>query len=401
MKIAYFINQYPKISHSFIRREIIALELLGFEVQRIALRGWNESLPDPEDAAEQRRTSYVLRYGLLGLIAPTLVTLVRSPIRLLSAVLLAIKLSRSTDHRLLHHLVCIAEASCTVTLVKRYGAVHLHAHFGTNSAEVAMFANVLGRVPYSFTVHGPDEFLRPMALDEKIHRCRFAVTISSFGRSQLYLRSPHAAWPKIHVVHCGLERSFYDGFSSPLPISPRFVCVGRLCEAKGQLLLIEAAARMAAKGMIFELVLVGDGALRIDIERLVKRFGLVDKVRISGWLSSAGVRKEILAARALVLPTFAEGLPVVIMEAMALRRPVLTTYVAGIPELVRPGADGWLFPAGCVDALTHALEECLATPDEDLQRMGEAGHHRIIERHSIESETRKLENLFRTAAFSP
>jgi len=401
LKIAYFINQYPKVSHSFIRREIVELELLGFNVQRIALRGWNESLPDPEDSVEQRRTRYLLRYGLFGLLAPTLVSLLRSPIRFFSAVGLAIKLSRSTDHRLLHHMVCIAEAARTVTWVNRYGAVHLHAHFGTNSAEVAMFVYVLGRVPYSFTVHGPDEFMRPMALDEKILRSRFAVAISSFGRSQLYVRSPYAAWSKIHVVHCGLERSFYAGVSPRLPKSPRFVCVGRLCEAKGQLLLIEAAARMADKGMIFELVLVGDGALRVDIENLVRRFGLGDKVRITGWLSSADVRKEILAARALVLPSFAEGLPVVIMEAMALRRPVLTTYVAGIPELVRAGKDGWLFPAGCVDTLTHAMEECLATPDVDLQRMGESGHRRAIERHSIEIETRKLANLFRTANFSP
>ena len=399
MKIAYFITQYPKVSHSFIRREILALELSGFEVQRIALRGWNESLPDPEDRAEQRRTSYVLRYGLLGLLAPTLVTMLRSPVRFFFAVGLAIKLSKDTDHRLLYHLVCIAEASCTMTWVKRYGAVHLHAHFGTNSAEVAMFASVLGRVPYSFTVHGPDEFFRPMALDEKIHRCRFAVAISSFGRSQLYLRSRHADWPKIHVVHCGLESSFYAEVSPP-PFTPRLICVGRLCEAKGQLLLIEAAARIAAKGVPFELVLAGDGALRADIERLVRRFGLGDRVRITGWLSSVDVRKEILAARALVLPSFAEGLPVVIMEAMALRRPVLATYVAGIPELVRPGKDGWLFPAGCVDALTSALEECLATADEVLARMGEAGHRRVIERHSIEIETNKLSGLLRTELFS-
>ena len=399
MKIAYFINQYPKVSHSFIRREIVALELLGFEVLRIALRGWNESLPDPEDGIEQRRTSYVLRYGLFGLLVPTLVILLRSPIRFFSAVALAIKLSRNTDHRLFHHLVCISEASCTIRWVKRYGAVHLHAHFGTNSAEVAMFVCVLGRVPYSFTVHGPDEFLGPMALDEKIHRCRFAVAISSFGRSQLYLRSRNPDWPKIHVVHCGLEHSFYSGVSPP-PITPRLVCVGRLCEAKGQLLLIEAAARMAANGVAFELVLAGDGALRADIERLVRRFGLGDKVRITGWLSSTDVRKEILAARALVLPSFAEGLPVVIMEAMALRRPVLATYVAGIPELVRPGKDGWLFPAGCVDALTSALEECLATAGEVLARMGEAGHRRVIERHSIEIETNKLSGLLRTELFS-
>ena len=132
----------------------------------------------------------------------------------------------------------------------------------------------------------------------------------------------------------------------PLPAAPRLVCVGRLSEQKGQLLLLEAARILAAQSVAFEIVLAGDGELREEIEALIAQHGLEAQVRITGWISSAQVREEILAARALVLPSFAEGLPVVIMEAMALRRPVLTTYVAGIPELVLQGENGWLFPAG-------------------------------------------------------
>lgn len=258
-----------------------------------------------------------------------------------------------------------------------------------------MLANALGGPPFSFTVHGPDEFQRPMGLDEKIHRSNFVVAISSYGRSQLYLRSRYRDWSKIKVVHCGLERSFYDVADARSVEATRFVCVGRLTEAKGQLLLIEAFGRLAAKGMKIELVLAGDGPMRGELERQIAEHGLGSLVRITGWISGSQVRDEILAARALVLPSFAEGLPVVIMEAMALRRPVLTTYVAGIPELVRPGENGWLFPAGSVDELVKAIEDCLSTPLEQLQKMGDAGHGRVVERHSIDTEAKKLAELLR------
>jgi colanic acid/amylovoran biosynthesis glycosyltransferase len=121
------------------------------------------------------------------------------------------------------------------------------------------------------------------------------------------------------------------------------------------------------------------------------------QVRITGWISGEQVRKEILAARALVLPSFAEGLPVVIMEAMALRRPVLTTYIAGIPELVRSGENGWLFPAGSVEAMEQAIRECLAMPVEALQKMGDAGFERVTRRHNVDLEASKLAALFRAA----
>jgi len=128
---------------------------------------------------------------------------------------------------------------------------------------------------------------------------------------------------------------------------------------------------------------------------LVREHGLQDRVRITGWISSSQVREEILAARAMVLPSFAEGLPVVIMEALALRRPVITTYIAGIPELVRAGENGWLIPAGSASALTAAIEDCLSRAPGEIKTMGEAGRHRVIERHSIDNEARKLATYIR------
>ncbi len=398
MKIAYFVNHYPKVSHSFIRREILALERQGFEIERIALRGWDGELPDADDQAERDRTRYVLRGGLSGLMLPTLRALLAAPARFFAAVVLAVRMARCSRRGILYHLVYVAEACRVVQWARAFGASRLHAHFGTNSADVAMLARVLGGPPYSFTVHGPDEFSRPMGLADKVHRANFVVAISSFTRSQLYLRSLHVDWNRIGVAHCGLERSFYEGQPTQPANSTRFVCVGRICAEKGHLLLIEAAARLKAKLIPFELVLAGDGPMRDTVEELIQRHGLSGHVRITGWIGSDTVRDEILGARALVLPSFAEGLPVVLMEAMALRRPVLTTYIAGIPELVLPGECGWLFPAGSLDALAAAMEDCLAKSMVEMGRMGDAAFARVVERHSIDRECAKLAALFRAPA---
>lgn len=399
-KIAYFINQYPKVSHSFIRREILALERQGFDILRIALRGWDGELVDAEDQQERARTRYVLQEGFPVLLLAVLRTLLTAPGRFFSAFALALRMGRGADRPLPYHLVYLAEACRMLPWLKSFGATHVHAHFGTNSAEVVMLIRALGGPPYSFTAHGPDEFDKPqfLGIGEKIRRSAFVVAISSYGRSQLFRWVEHAHWPKIRVVHCGLEPSFHDVAPVPPPAAARLVCVGRLCEQKGQLLLVEAAARLAGKGIRLELVLAGDGEMRSEVEALIAKHGLGKQVRITGWISSERVREEILAARGLVLPSFAEGLPVVIMEAMALRRPVLTTYVAGIPELVIPGENGWLFPAGDVDALAAAMEDFLSRSADELRVMGEAAHARVLERHSIDIEAAKLAGLFRQAA---
>lgn len=400
MRIAYLVNQYPKVSHSFIRREILALERQGFEVLRVALRGWREPLVDAEDQAERARTRYVLQPGVGALLWALLRCFLVAPGRFLAAARLALALGRRADRPWPLHLVYLAEACRMLPWLRSFGAQHVHAHFGTNSAEVALLAHRLGGPAYSFTVHGPEEFDKPqfLHLGEKVRHAAFVVSISSYGRSQLFRWAGHEHWPKVRQVHCGVEPGFHAGATVAPPVTPRLVCVGRLCEQKGQLLLVEAAHRLAQEGLAFELVLAGDGEMRAEVEARVAALGLAHCVRITGWVSSEQVRAEILAARALVLPSFAEGLPVVLIEAMSLRRPVLSTYVAGIPELVRPGENGWLFEAGSVEALVQALRDCLATPLQTLERMGEAARLRALARHDIDTEARKLGQLFRQAA---
>jgi hypothetical protein len=216
-RIAYFVNQYPKVSHSFIRRELLALERQGFEVQRIALRGWDAEIADREDALEQQRTRYVLRDGFAALVPAVWRTLLRAPRSFLAALALAVRVGWRGARSLPYHLVYLAEACRTLEWLRAAGIDHVHAHFGTNSAEVVMLARALGGPPYSFTVHGPDEFDSPQLLfiAEKVRRSAFTVVISSFGRGQLWRWLEHAQWPKVKVIHCGLEPAFHE--VAPVP----------------------------------------------------------------------------------------------------------------------------------------------------------------------------------------
>jgi colanic acid/amylovoran biosynthesis glycosyltransferase len=397
LKIAYLINQYPKISHAFIRREILALERQGIDIQRIALRGWNTEILDSEDKIERERTQYVLKGGIAALLGGMVRVVAGAPMKFFSGLSLALQNARRADRPLRFHIACLAEACIVLLWIRASGATHLHAHFGTNAAEVAMLVRALGGPPYSFTVHGPEEFDKPefLHIKEKVRDAAFVVAITDFAASQLYRWIEYIHWPKIKVVHCGLEPAFHQNAPPTVGIERRrFVSLGRLSAQKGQLLMVEAANALIRMGVDFELVIVGDGELRAEIEALIAKYSLQDRVRLLGSVSTDTLRSEILKARAMVLPTFAEGLPMVIMEAMALRRPVLSTYVAGIPELVVPGKSGWLFPAGSLDALVTAVQDCLAQSDEDMRAMGEFAHFRALERHSIDTEARKLVVLF-------
>lgn len=397
MNISYLINQYPKVSHSFIRREILALERQGFAVQRIAQRGWGDALVDAQDKSEREKTQYIVQQGAVSLFLATMHCLFISPARFFSALKLALSVARKSDKALLLHLIYLAEACKMQTWIKAAQSQHLHAHFGTNSAEIAMLAAHLAGIPYSFTVHGPEEFDKPQALhlNTKIKHAKFVVAISSFGRSQLYRWANFGDWQKIKVVHCGLEKAFYEMPAKPIPSRLSMVCVGRICEQKGQLLLIEAAKKLRDSGKDFNLVLAGDGEMRAEVEALIAQYGLEKNISITGWISSDAVRQHILDAQILVLPSFAEGLPVVIMEAMSLRRPVISTYVAGIPELILPGENGWLCAAGDVNALAETMKQALATPPKTLQKMGDAAFARVVQRHDIDTEAAILGTHFK------
>jgi colanic acid/amylovoran biosynthesis glycosyltransferase len=396
--IAYLTSQYARAGDTFIRGEVEQLRRLGHAVHTFSVRK-----PGPEEVVsdairrEREQTAYLLEAGAVRLVLAGLRRAIKAPRRFVAAVRTAIRVVPvGIPGRWVRRVSYLLEAAHLADCLEARGVAHLHNHIGENSAVVAMLAALFADIPYSLTIHGPNEFDRPtlLALDEKIGRAAFVVAISEFTRSQLFRWCAREHWPRIRVVRCGLDESFLSREVAPIPARPRLVSVGRLAEQKGHLLLIDAAARLRGRGLEFELVLVGDGPLREEIEGLIDRLDLRGHVRITGYLGTAEVRRELEAARAMVLPSFAEGLPVVLMEALALGRPVVSTFVAGIPELVRDGVHGWLVPAGDVETLATAIRELLTAPPERLDAMGKAGAARVAERHDIRREAEKLAELF-------
>lgn len=397
MRIGYLVNQYPKVSHSFIRREIAGIENCDIEVSRFSIRSCEGELVDARDLSELAHTCILFNLPFQTLLLMFLWGVLRNPLGSLKTLGTALKLGGRSDSGRLKHLIYFFEACILFRWCHQQELDHLHAHFGTNSTSVALLCKSLGGPTYSFTVHGPEEFDRApgLYLDEKINRASFVVAISSFGRSQLYRLCEYKQWPKIRLVHCGIDDLFLEQLPKPLPPSNQLVCVGRLCPQKGQLLLVDAVRQARDQGFDLHLSFVGDGPLRSRLEEHIAVNRLQDVISITGWVDAEQVRREIENSLALVLPSFAEGLPVVLMESLCLGRPVISTYVAGIPELVRPGENGWLIPAGTVSALTDSLIALLRTSPDQLQSMGLAGREAAIAQHSIHRETRLLAALFK------
>lgn len=261
MKIGYILNTYPSPSHSFIRREIRALERRGLVIHRFAMRSHAGELPDPADREEASATEYVLASGVLALLRALFVVGLAHPARVYAALALAIRAGRRSDTGVLRHLAYFLEAAYVTRRASELQLDRLHAHFGTNPATVAMLAQMMGAPPYSFTVHGPEEFDRPAAisLGQKAERADFVVAISSFGRSQISRWVPHRIWPSLHVVHCGIEPLT---FAEPPPLPAErplaLVNIGRFSEQKGQLLLLDAMAEVVRRGVDVRLVMIGD-----------------------------------------------------------------------------------------------------------------------------------------------
>ncbi|MFZ4640067.1 MAG: glycosyltransferase [Nodosilinea sp.] len=395
MKLAYLMNQHPYASCTFIRREILELEAQGVGVSRFSIRYPELTISDQADQQELTKTRFILTGGMASLGLGLLKTLITRPRRWLRTLGLTLSLARRSDRGLGVNLAYLAEACVLLPWLQEAGITHVHCHFATNATAVAMLCHSLGGPAYSFTVHGPHEFDQPeaIALGEKIGRAAFVVAISSFTKSQLLRWCSYQHWSKIHIIHCGVDQLFLAQPPTPLPATPMFVCVGRISEQKGHLILLEAVSLLAAQEKAFKVVLVGDGPLRSEIEALIAQLKLHDYIEITGWATNAQVQEYILKAQVMVVPSFAEGLPVVVMESLALGRPVLGTYIAGMAELVEPGVCGWLVPAGSAEKLAEAMARVIHTPLETLTQMGQTGAQRVAQDHSAAIEAGKLKQL--------
>jgi glycosyltransferase involved in cell wall biosynthesis len=315
---------------------------------------------------------------------------------------MTLKMSRASERGVLKHFAYLIEAAAILPILDQNGVEHLHVHFGTNAAAVARLIRRLGGPAYSMTVHGPVEFDAPIgfSLKEKAAEAKFVVAISDFCFAQLCRWVPPDQWSKIHIVHCSAGDAYFE---SDMPIddsSRMLLSIGRLDAQKGQVLLLDAIKIAVDQGVDVQLTLVGDGELRPLIEQRINSYGLSRHVNITGWLDESNIRNLLQQARALVQPSFAEGLPVVIMEAFAMARPVISTHVAAIPELVRHHVNGWLVPAGNLDELVAAIKDVMTLPADRLNAMGQAGRDRAIARHNTKEQVTLLESLIDSSVTS-
>lgn len=387
VNIGYFLNSYPVPSATFIRREIEALEARGQVVFRFAARSFKDALVDERDLVEAAKTTYLLEGSRLNLLKSFACELIGNPRGVGRALVTSMKLFKHGKPGVVRNAAYLMQAAELRRRARRANIDHFHAHYGTNATTVVMLSHLMGGPRYSFTAHGPDEFVLETAANFglKLQNAAFVVAISDYCRNLLAQRCLSALdQDKITIARCGLK---LDEFQPCAPVEPSnhtLVCVGRLCPQKGQIHIPAAVAALEAEFPNLRVVLVGDGESRVEIEAEAERHGLgaSQKIVFMGWAANAQVRRLICESRALLLPSYHEGLPIVLMEALALSRPVITTKITAIPELVDANC-GWLVSPGNHEELVAAMRSALLATPEELRRMGHAGQQRVAQSHDI------------------
>ena len=396
--IAYLSSRYPTLSMTFVLNEVLVLRALGFCIETASINPPDRPLEKltSEERGEAARTYCVKRHGLSGAAAAHAKTLLGNFAGYCRGGLLAFRLAGLDLSRLFLNLAYFTEALMVGQWMRRNRQTHLHVHLASQAASVGLFTQRVFCVGYSFTVHGPDEFYdaRGQYLARKIAAADFIVCISSYTRSQLMNLSPYKHWGKMVVARLGVDAMLFSTLPKPTPQEAfEILCVGRLTPAKGQHLLIDAIERLTQQGRRMRLRLVGNGpdydSLRAHADRLTHPESIV----FEGAVNQDRIRSVYAMADAFCLPSFAEGLPVVLMEAMSMQIPCVTTNIAGIPELIRNGIDGLLVPASDLDALVDALVTLM--DDEELRnRIAKSGRTRILEHYQLARNVQKLAAIF-------
>ncbi len=395
-KIAYLVSEYPAVSHTFIFREIRSLRKrkLGIVPFSVNAPRFLSRMTEAEKA-EAKRTRVLKQTGWAGCAAALCSVFLRSPLGFLGMALKTLSFCFRGPKAPLKAIGYLGEAVILIHLLKKEGITHIHEHFANPTALVALLAKVYGGFTYSLSVHGPDVFYRvdTALLGEKVREALFVRCIGRYCRSQLWRMVPHHMWGNFHIVSCGVDTGVYTPAPRKQNGVPKILCVGRLTPAKGQHLLLEACALIKRSGRPFHLTLVGDGEDRKSLENLAAALGLSPMVTFAGALGQDEVMGHYREADLFVLPSFAEGIPVVLMEAMALGIPVVATRITGIPELIEDGRDGLLATPGSLGELADRLH--LLLEDKELGvELGRAAVNKVRERYDGEKNDAKLAELF-------
>ncbi|MGE5469632.1 MAG: glycosyltransferase family 4 protein [Bacteroidota bacterium] len=395
MRLAYFTNTYPRATDTFIQREVTGLRQQGFEVLTFSVRksGTDHDV-GPEVRAEKQNTFYILPVNPLHLLFLNLAAIVSRPARYLGALRLALSTARPGWSGLIYQMFYFQEAVILARAMRRQNIEHLHNHFGDASGTVAMLASALAGIGYSITIHGPHIFFDPgnWALREKTQYSRFIVCISHYCKSQMMLFSDQSAWNRFHVVHCGVDPDRFH-YVAVKPIARKLLYIGRLAVEKGLPVLFESLRLLHEQGYDWELTLVGDGNERPLLETMVRQMGIAERVVFAGYANQEEIRDHLLQHDIFILPSFAEGVPVSLMEALACGIPVIATYVGGVTELVETGETGLMVSPSDPIALRDAIAKYLENY-ELRAKVSRNGRQQVVANFNLQSELRKLAGLF-------
>jgi len=399
VRIGYFTHLYPRATDTFIQREIAALRARGVEVRTFAVRRPGvEHDVGAEVLAEKSKTYYLLPAGIWRLVAGNISVFFKHPRRFLAALALALRTRRPGLRGLALQLAYLQEAILLSIALRREQILHVHNHLGDNSGTVTLLASRLTGIGYSITIHGPHIFFDPThwALREKVHYARFIVCISHYCRSQMMLFSDPADWGRLKIVHCGVDSQRFR-YQDVRPQVRRLLFTGRLAIEKGVAVLLESLRDLRARGYQLELTLLGDGSDRQRLQELARRLGIHEHVVFAGYASQRQLSEHLERSDLFVLPSFAEGVPVSLMEAMACGVPVLSTCVGGIAELVEPEQTGLLVPPADCAALANAVARYC--DDQELrQRISRQARQTVVVRFNLDTEVDKLTQLFSSSA---
>ncbi len=400
-RIAYLLSRYPAVSHTFLLEEVLGLRLRGIHIETASINPPDRTFEDlPLREAEEAKKTHYVQGGSRLRAAWTLIWIaLRQPAVVHRGVKMILSIRDLTLRHRLYWFFYLAEALLVGHWMRKRGLKHLHVHFGGPVASVGLLASAAFKLPFSLTIHGPEELLDTSSnhLREKVEQASFIFCISDFCRSQLYLLMTQEHWRKCHVLRLGanpatLSKTHHCKIRDGAPL--QVVCIGRLVAAKGHRTLLQALLLLRDRAITMQLTLIGGGPEMRSLQDFVHTYSLSDCVTFTQALSHNEALAYLRQADLFVLASFAEGIPVALMEAMALGIPCISTFVAGIPELIQDGVQGLLVPPGNPQAFADALYT-LAKDDFRRLEMGEAARKQVVEQYNMPRNHEKLANTFK------
>ncbi|MBC7186568.1 MAG: glycosyltransferase family 4 protein [Calditrichaeota bacterium] len=401
LRVAYVLWKFPRFSETFIIHELFFLRDAGpgLQASLFAVKKGDAGALHPHVAELCKAAVYLPAWYAPRALWQMARVLVAFPdkvvclVRELAILVGSLGSVRAKLYAAGQAAYCLTKGLHLGCELRRQQVGHVHAHFAESGGLLAFVAARVAGISYSLTLHGHDIFFNPnpRLAAFLIRHSRFALTVSEFNRRFLVAREP-AAQERLRVLHCGIDLAMFRPQVQPQGGRLRILTVARLQPRKGIADLLEAC-RLLGDDVDYECVIVGDGPQRAELETKAAGYGIADRIHFLGARPQQEVVEELARASVFVLPSYSEGIPVSVMEAMAMQLPVVVTRVNGVPELVREGA-GILVEPGDVRGLAQALRRVAAMSPAERQEMGRTGRAVVEKEFNIRTQTRLLADLF-------